>query len=475
MRRHPHHLLTVLLPLVLLISFAAHAEIAIETTNTEGTSTGTSVTPRSIAQPVAPGSDILTFLNKDRIHGTLLALKPTIATWRHTGVTAPIPFSMKDITSITVAMRSTAGTPPPSSVKLTNGDILVGRIVSLNKKILILDTPYSGKLSIRRSMLQSLQPNLTVSSVIYEGPTDISKWKVGRSGNVKSWRFKKGAFYASSHYPIARDFPNLPDRANIQFDLAWKGHPQIYFSFYTDRLNQYYGNCYLLQISGASVYLQRYTKNGNSTNLGNINIQEFGNYTKTKARINMLVDKKTKTFTLLIDGKMVKQWTDGGDFAGKGKGLLFQPQGQSSLKVSGIRITHWDGTVPKASDSIDEQKQDLIRFANNDKVSGTLTAIADGSATFTTSYATLDVPLERVTDIALGTANAERSRRNKDDIRGIFSDAGLITVQLLQLKDGQLSGKSENFGDIILPLSALKHIEFNIYKEKNDEEDDLFF
>jgi hypothetical protein len=322
-----------------------------------------------------------------------------------------------------------------------------------------------------------MNPNTGAGSVSYEGPTDIKNWKMGSgSGSSKSWALKNGALYAlRSSQTIGRNIDNLGDMSSLQFKATWRGYPQFYFAFYTDNLQNYYGNCYMLQVSRSSVYLQRYSKRGNQRNLGNVNVQKFSD-SDGSAVFRMLVDKKKKQFTLTIDGVMIKQWTDTATFAGMGKGILFRPQTQGGLKISEIRVSEWDGKIPQAIGDGGKQTDDLIRFANNDKVSGTLGSIKNGVAKFKTAYATLDIPIERIGEIEMSSTNAERARRNKADVRARFSGTGgLITLRLTGLDDGMIQGVSENCGSVQVPVAAFDSIEFNIYKEKSSDQDDGTF
>ena len=46
---------------------------------------------------------------------------------------------------------------------------------------------------------------------------------------------------------------------------------------------------------------------------------------------------------------------------------------------------------------------------------------------------------------------------------------------LIGIKDNQVEGSSENFGMTKMPLSAFEVLEFNIYRENADDEDEVDF
>ena len=76
--------------------------------------------------------------------------------------------------------------------------------------------------------------------------------------------------------------------------MSWRGYPQFIFAFLTDNLQQYYGNCYMLQVSNTSVHMYRCNRNGNQQSLGSANVQQFANTAAGKAKLNIMIDKANK-------------------------------------------------------------------------------------------------------------------------------------------------------------------------------------
>ena len=422
------------------------------------------------------GMDILKFVNGDALHGVLVSIDPSGygLRWKHVSADKPIEFSLKAVAQVKLAGRQVSGRRPGGSrVRLTNMDLLNGKLISMDDKELALDTWYAGKIAVKRPMLKSLDPNTTASFFVYRGPTDIDNWTFRRSGGA--WEFKKGAFYSSTSYPIARKIEKMPAMADIRFDAAWQySYPSFYFSFFSDNLESYSGNSYALRISGVSLYLYRYSRNRGSQNLGNVNVPEFSKI--KKARFNILADRKNRQFTLLVNGKKIKQWSDAGEVPGTGNNIVFDPEHEHRMKISNITISRWDGTMPKKDTVTEgESKEDIVRFVNEDKVSGRLVSIMAGNAKFETSYATLDIPLERAVKIDMSSEKAERARRNNNDIRAHFAGSGAVTVGLAGIVSVTIEGSSENFGTVKMPLGAFELLEFNIYRDKDDEDDETVF
>lgn len=423
--------------------------------------------------------DVIEFMNLDKLHGSLLGVggEEARVSWQHQHATDRIAFGVPAVSGIKLAPRQSGGgaSSAHAAIHLTNEDELRGQIVSLDTNQLVLDTWYAGRMTIERPMVKAILPNASVSSLIFSGPTDIANWTIGRRSSRGTWTFKKGSFVTTqSNSPIGKNIDDMPDMARIEFTARWQGYPSFYFAFFTDNLERYYGNCYMLQASGSSVHLQRYTRNGNNTSLGNINVQQFNSGASSRARFTLLVNKKKRVITLLLDGVTTKTWEDAGTFAGLGNGILFQSQSGNRLRISDISVAEWDGEPPREGSTDVEVTEDLVRFTNRDKVSGRLASIENGNVKFVTTYATMDIPISRVAEFVFSAEESERARRNKTDVRCTFAGDGQVTFGLTEISDVEVKGYSENFGDITAPLAAFNYLEFNVYAEKQDNSEDDF-
>ncbi|MFC1582881.1 hypothetical protein ACFL4W_05015 [Planctomycetota bacterium] len=418
---------------------------------------------------VTTGPDVLVFMNDDNLHGDLASIDLGGLVWKHADAGTPITFNLANIKQIKLGkLRRGAGGSGLSSARLTNGDTLMGKLVEMDEEKLVLDTWYAGRLNILRPMLMSLMPGLSKGIFVYEGPTGLQDWTVGRN-RQNTWQFKKGAFYTSNYGTIGKDI-NLPDTANIEFELQWQNSASLTICFYTDRINNTGGNCYQMSFNGSHINMQRYSQNSGSYSLGNFSINDLRN--KRKAHISIRVSKAKKTVALVMDGTLRKQWTDKEDFAGAGKGLLFSSNNSGQpMRIMNIRVSGWDGQFEGQPAASEGNVKDMVRFINNDKVSGKLVAIKEGKMVFQTEYATMNIPMTRVRFIEFSKEAQERCRRNNEDIEAFFADGGRITLKLTSLKEGQISGATENFGESGFKLEAFEKLRLNIYDERTEEED----
>jgi hypothetical protein len=423
--------------------------------------------------PLQAYSDLIEFTNKDKMHGNLVGIAQGQfgVKWENASLEKAIAFSMAKISKIQLGKRQGATEPEKgSAVRLTNDDQIRGQVVSLDANSLVINTSFAGKMTITRKMLKSINPNQAAGSAIFEGPTDLASWTIGQGGNQKSWTFKDDTLMSYGRFPIGRFLDSMPDAFEISFDVAWSGYPNFNFMFLVDNLQYPDNGGYGLNTSGSTVYLYKYSRTHGSRSTGdNVSIERFNNGRATKASYKLLVSKENKVIVLLIDGQVMKQWSETAGLSGTGKGISFYPNGQGLFKVSNIKVSSWDGKIPQAGSSGGAQKEDLVKLSNNDKVSGTVKTITGDQIKFEASYATMDIPLNRVVEISFSTERAEKAALNKDDVRASFATGGAITVQMSKLENGKIEGKSDNFGTVSMPLAAFRQLDFNIYEKPEPE------
>lgn len=418
--------------------------------------------------------DTLEFISGDKLRGTFFSADSSRGVrWRHPAIRQVLEIDPSSIAFI--SLKGPQGTNAPSNqtclVKLTNEDQLLGELISLDEKEVTLNTWYAGALTIPRSMVRLIAPGQSAPSAVYEGPVSLDEWKAKSNsgmprGNAAStgWQFKDGALYSMGNGSIGREVA-LPAMSRIEFDLAWNGYLQLGFSFYSQNLESYGGHCYMLQLSSGSVYLSRMNKDGNSTNLGHAEAKALAQ--RSKVRVTVLSDKEQKAITLLINGVQIKQWSDRGDFS-PGTGLAFFQQGQGVIRLSNIRVAAWDGKIEQPAKPGEKSKEDLVRLGNNDKISGALKAIRQGTMSFGTEFATLEVPLSRIQSIEMAGEAMKSPERKPTDIRAVFQGRGSVTLTLDRWDDQQIVGTSTSFGPVKFQPAAFTRIDFNLDKRAGD-------
>jgi len=450
---------------------------------------GTSQTPQ-----------VIEMLNGDSLSGTMLGYDlGTGVTWKNDAALGDIIFKSHSIARVKLQHALPPGVFPekPSRLHFRNGDELIGELMMINESNISLNTWYGGVLNIPRSAVTHITPGGTTSSAIYDGPRDMSGWsgaglRNGEGMVIKEqrglrkqkaainenngWIFRNQAFYSMASGPHIGRQVKFPDMVNLEFDLAWRGHFQLSTYFYTDKMQPYSGNAYNLTISSSNVYLQRVTSEG-SANIGNINLSLRG---KNKGRFSICVNRKTRTVSLILDGEVKHQWEDALDFAGKGDGLMFVNQGSGALKLSGIRVSEWDGNLPAAGGRSSRANKDELRLAGNNVLSGELRFVRDGRVEFFFEGTGTEqkIPIDRVERIRFAAKTTAAPRLLKPlpgTVRATFVDGGQMTFKMDEWVNDQVAGESDVLDKFEFRSAVFKVLDFNIDKQRSTDEDPFGF
>ena len=451
-----------IISLMLIMSQALFAELKIDFI-APADSEGKGGDGESAEQPV-PKSDILQFRNGDQLHGKMLSVGDKGVLWSSLEAEGKITFRTENIKDILLGYQKFYTNNINVKVILTNGDTLAGKLIELNEKELLMDTAYAGELKIDKYMVEAIYPGSSGGSGLYRGPKSLTEWVLpDNRGSDSTVSVKDGVLSLSGYTAVGRDM-KLPDVSKVEFDMEALGNCQFQVQIYGNKVRRNPSSGYVVYISSGYVYLQRYD-DGDSDNMGNVRSRELQS---GKGKITILSNKKEKKIALMINGKMVKQWSDS-SWAGNGSFVSFISQSNSMVKIKNIVAGKWNGKIPGGESEGDGiVKKDTISFINDDVVSGTLKSISKGNVVFKTEYAEMNIPLKRIKAIITATALRHRARRRATDIKCIFANGEFITLSLKKISAGVIEGKSGNFGESKMKLDAFSTLQFNIYDEEDE-------
>lgn len=393
--------------------------------------------------------------------GKLLGFTPGKSLrWSHPHVAGEMNIKAEGVRRLTLATAmAVQARQHDCVVKFTNGDEIVGDLLGMENGKLQLDTWYGGKFAIDMTAVKSITPGKPTSAgkVVYAGPAKDGKDWTRTSG---SWGFKEGVFTSSSSGSmLGKMIDNFPKRASLDFEVDWATSMSMYVNFRTDQLNSYSScNAYCLKLTNTRVYLYRYTRNQGGRNVGVRVNMSMGS--SRNARISIKIDEERKVLALYINGKYVAQWKDVGDFAGKGKGVLFYSRTSSQMKFSNISLSEWDGALPRQNLSVNVKgKEDFVQFGNGDSLTGQLQAIQNGELKMKSALGEFAIQLEKVASIHNARAKIA-PEMPKGSVRATLTGRGQLTFQLLDWKDGELTVQSPTFGKATLSAKAVQAMDF---------------
>jgi hypothetical protein len=359
-------------------------------------------------------------------------------------------------------------------VVLLNDDQLEGKLVSLSEDQITLETAYAGALKFSRALAKNIVPISPGRSLLFEGPYGLEGWTMGKVNagpaaiEAGEWKYKNEAFYANKSSSIARDV-KLPDVASLQFDLVWKNFFYMAVALYTENLQPVnlankdtepdFSGFYSLQINTFSANLLPVKKNEPLRYLGQTPLPSLSQ--KNSAHVDIRINKPKKTVALLVDGVLVRQWTDTEEFAGKGTAVRFVHQGQGVVKLSKIKVTEWDGQLEDKGVPILDQKQDVARLRNGDRVAGKINEIKEGKLAVEMPGNKLSIPFERVKIIDLATDGAQAAPMPLHAVRATFARGGSVTLLIHSWDARGLEAEIPGLGSFTLDPTAFSRFQWD--------------
>jgi hypothetical protein len=431
-------------------------------------------------------ADCLSFRDGDSLYGKLLEIQPgSVIRWQHPDASEPIDFKPDTAAQIDFAPRPNAPSRAHDSCKLllANGDTLAGDVVSCDLDSLILDTWYAGKLKIPRRALQTLVFNPR-APVIFNGPTSLEGWTQGNAvktliGDSGLWSYRNGAFYADKAASIARDV-KLPDRSEVQFDLAWKGQLNLAVALYTDSLQPIlltdkergpdFGAFYSLRFERtAFVTLEPIRKKDPRHMLGDqLTIQSL--LQKDRAHIDLRMSKAERRVALFIDGALIKDWIDPNGFAGEGTGVRFVYNLGGAVKVSNFRVSKWSGSLEDASAESPDPSHDVVFLDAGSRVTGAVVSIAGGQISLRTAGGATTVPLAGVSAIEFARFQGQAPPASAVNTHATFVQGGAVTFELLGWRPDGVAALSPDFGKVTFDPAAFGRLQFLAAEPKKADE-----
>jgi len=188
--------------------------------------------------------------------------------------------------------------------------------------------------------------------------------------------------------------------------------------------------------------------------------------------LEIRANKDDATLGLLVDDHLVQRWKDSAGFIGQGSGVVFFAQLDGpSIKISNLKVSHWEGELGVDSSVNVAGKDDLVYLVNHDKVTGHLQQLKNGTVTVATAMAPLDIPLSRVSQIFLSSPTTNALPANPWEMRAYFASGGSIAFQLEGWQDQRVSGRSLNFGEVAFDPRFIRQLQFNLDRPKPSAED----
>ena len=420
--------------------------------------------------------DYLLLKNGDRLRGALESIRPGQSfLWQSPRIAGSIDFAPDAVRS--VELGKPAGPIIPASgqsrVWLTTGEMLEGNLTRWTPDQLTLDTWYGGELTIPRARVQRLHSKLALAPPSFEGPVGLERWTMGLVSSVPNsglWSYRDGAFYARKAASIGRNV-GLPDVARIEWDLRWSDTLYIAVALYADQLQPIdllnkdsaapFGGFYSLQIHNAAglVKLLAVTRENSTPDLGQASVLSL--VRTNAAHFEVLVNKPRQTIAIAIDGNFVKEWKETNGFIGLGTGMRFVHQGQGAVKLTGFRVSPWDGQYEEKPVLTPQSKEDRLKLFDGREFLGEMQTVGEGVLRFRADDGKLiEVPMPQVKIVEIGGEKLDWSKPDEINVRATFWNGRSIGLALEEWRGDQLKARSPSFDTATFRRAAFKRIEF---------------
>jgi len=356
-----------------------------------------------------------------------------------------------------VALRPTKREEGGDEVALTNGDRLVGRIVSITPDAVVVESEAMGMQKVARRVVRAISFAGGQSTLIDDNFSTgrMEPWKPHQG----SWSVKDGALIyrgsGSSRYICAP--LEQKEAVTMTATVERLDGQSVYcylILFSENDANNWSRNCLYARFRSSDFRVYVY-RNGSSNRI----ISTGYGRSITKGTVRMAYDPDTGKAKLWLDSALLGEYSVPNKPT-SGNYVLFGSQ--YSVKVTDLKVLR--GIVPPSgADSEGEEETDLIRFVQKDRLSASSVAMAGDAVTLATAHGKLNVPRERIEQIVFRTKGQETPKRQKGDVR-VHTAQSRLTVQFDKLDADHVIGRSDYLGDVKVLRSAVRSVQFNIYR-----------
>ncbi len=474
-------------------------------------------------------ADVLRFVNGDQLHGEFAGIAAgSSVRWKREDVERDVTFKSSELRQIVLrGGRPARALQGLSHIGTTNGDRIPGIVRELDGERVRLETEFGGILEVPRNQVGLLAPNPLGGRILYHGPYDPDGWMMVDAEHLEGlpeekddeqdpprWRFNGSAWFwqnETAGTALIRA-EGMPDRAVLQFDLAWKNNLSIAVAFHADfkrpepevddaengdvrdrgrhpgSYPNLFGSSYVLTLNPNHLRLNRtyFDDEGRPISeavQGNHSAMQWGH--TGKVRVELRCNRLTGEIILFLDGEFVMQWSEMvGDaraagratYAGKGNGIGFQVQGGNSpVRISEIVMAEWNG-MPDAARSLQVEDADIVLLTNGtDRFSGNVTEVRDGRLKLEGRYGEFVFPIDEVAEVRFAKASLkEQDEMATEGVKVRLYPIGTVTGQALDGDEKSLRILSGAAGEIEMNLDSAVMLEFQSTESFLDDWDPEF-
>lgn len=288
----------------------------------------------------------------DQVAGHLRASSGrNVLRWQGRAFTEPFDFPLRNVRAVQFPMMPAAGIPGQSAAvadfgfELAGGDLLYGNLLGMTADKVELEVPGLGRLQIRREYLRRMVRRRGAGNLIYLGPKRRTDWLA--KPEESSWREEAGHLVTDQAAALLRGNFVLPALACVEIELSWEKQANFVLALgvaegVLEAPKQALRRAFRLEVwqyrlvalresdSDADVAALARLKPG----AGRIHLLMFLDQTRGRLRV------------LSAAGKLLGEVRGSVEAAESGNRLWLRNRA-GDLCLEGIRVSRWDGALPR--------------------------------------------------------------------------------------------------------------------------------
>ena len=236
------------------------------------------------------------------------------------------------------------------------------------------------KVAMTREMIRLVKEN---------NPGDVVKIRAVRGNEPRefdlrlkslNWKMEGGALVCQGIGGMIGRELEWPPNAEFSFDFEWTNVPSMEVAFLSDKLREANAfNGYKMRLMQNSFQILRQTSQcggGLAFNSAMVANAQFRPKAGRKASQHF-AESREKQLSVMVDGKLIRTWTDKAGFPGEGGAIGLYPRTANVMKISNLRLREWNGVLPDGENPNPNgvDGKDKIHFRNGDSLSGQVKAI----------------------------------------------------------------------------------------------------
>lgn len=407
----------------------------------------------------------LRLLNGDVLSGHIkeMDLTEEDLIFLHVSSRYPIHLNVEDIADFNAQQISPNDVDRSHRVRMTNGDILIGEIVSMLDDTLILSTAYAGRVELDRKRILLVDHLLEDCGIAFSGIGTADDW-ITQGDSVE---FNQDRILVrSANEGLFHKLGRVPER--LQLNLRLRSFANTMFNIYLFTPNvENLGNTnsYSLQTRpGFHVALLQSQAEGGVRHVNSLrwpdNLQgKLAHVEEKGATYSIYYDSGSASIYFYENDVMIGEFRNLPNLPEKGSYIGLQLRQNFPLEILDFSVREWDGIMPGSLPEMSVGR-DHVSFRNGDMLSGEIMKIQPEGVSVRSEYGDMQIPMERIDRLTfLRHENEQDNGCSKMQVR--IHDGSRFAMTPLKIADESLRAKTLNMGTVDIPMNAVRSLEFS--------------